>query len=141
MACRAYLNGDESSPSGTDTIVPFDTVSFDTHNGFDTTSAVESGRGEYTVPVTGIYKVSATVAISEVTAGTSGSVRVRSNTTTKQYVFEEADSVGSGRLHVQIDDLLQLTKGDKIDVVVVADASYTIQGTGGYTIFSAYKIK
>lgn len=58
VAARVNHTAGQSIPSGTDTAVAFNTTTFDTHGAYNT------GTGVYTVPVAGIYEVSALIDFS-----------------------------------------------------------------------------
>jgi len=159
----AAVNLGQASASATNARVGFDTVQFDTHNGYiayDTTAAAstQTTAGRYVVPVTGIYQVHCNLRISNVTSTNPDETydwncRIQYNSYSKLYSFGDVtghDSDGSNdgvadTVNVEMSDLYQLSKGDHVSIIFdpkSPDTDYTFEGSSsGYCTLSIHKIK
>lgn len=112
-----YVTGFASKASGTVNIL---------NSGFGTApnnlamaSSIYNPRGDYntgtstyTVPVTGAYKVSGTIHVNGLTAGTK--VRLGIYNGTSVLIQQETNTVGTGRNSCSFTGVLSLTRGDAL---------------------------
>lgn len=126
VAAHYYMSSNTSTAS---TYLNFDTKVFDTHN------AVTTGAGAwvFTVPVSGIYRVSATVQSG---GTTQTSIFVTKNTTTQSYLTQTlttANQISNGSATVQC------VAGDTLAVKNDATVTYT-GGSSGNTNISIERL-
>ena len=114
----------------TSKVIPFNSATIDTHN------ALNTSTGVYTVPVPGLYRVSALAKMDNADSATDAVIRIRKNGNT---YAESAGSDLTGTLTsdaFQITDVMSCLAGDTIDVTLIGDASFDIDNNGTRTVFS-----
>lgn len=142
VAAKYNSNSGQSIPNTTDTVVNFEDKVIDTHG------AVTTGSSwVFTAPVSGIYKCSAqayTGVGNNWDVNESLFVKIRKNsvddTLGTDYV-DSSDNTGR-RLGASVDTLLELSKGDTVDVVVFHSYGSSVALDSGpqYISFSIHKI-
>lgn len=142
VAAKYNSNSAQSIPNVTDTVVNFEDNVIDTHG------AVTTGSSwAFTAPVSGIYKCSAqayTGVGNNWDVDESFFVKIRKNSTDDtigtDYV-DSSDNTGR-RVGSAVDTLLELSKGDTVDVVVFHSygSSVALDSGSQYISFSIHKI-
>jgi len=99
---RAFLSSNSSANP-----VPFDAVTFDPDNNFDTSA------NEYTVPANGTYLFSFQVRLDGISSGSKASFTLRQNGNDLVLINENSDG---GFQTVSATDIRSLSSGDSIDL-------------------------
>lgn len=108
VVCRAYLNSSQTVSTGATTQINLDTISFDTHNSFDTSA------NTFTAPVSGKYRVTGHISWSG--AGTASNIQARIHVNSVLAAFATDNYVSSATNRINVNDILDLTKGDVVDL-------------------------
>lgn len=125
----------------TDVEVIYEDLAFDTHNAYNTST------GDYTVPTSGKYLISASVIYNSVhNAGEYVTVGIRVNGTKLKETFVEANTNDSSNTirNPQATLVADLVKGDIVDVITfqnVFDPSIPLNVTARGNTFSITRIK
>ncbi len=117
---NARYHASATAVSGSDATVVFSTKDFDSHNAYSTST------GNYTVPVSGKYAVSATLRVlgTYTAANTSSSLSVYKNTVQySQSTSVTAGSISQTFIGVSINDLVSCNAGDVIAIKVSSSAT------------------
>ncbi|MHB8188927.1 MAG: hypothetical protein ACYDHP_00575 [Ferrimicrobium sp.] len=129
VVCRASMTGTAPSATVTMTLVPFNTVEFDTTGGFDATTSL------YTVSVPGTYRVSVRVKLGNFTPGSSALQIYRNGVSLA--TSESWSLVAFEGMSMQ--DLVQCVAGDTISASVALSTAgpyYIDSPTGNYIIIN-----
>jgi hypothetical protein len=126
VAARARLTTAQTAVASK--VIPFNSLTRDTHVAFNTTTGV------YTVPVAGQYRVSAGMLIGALDGTTDARIQIRKNSTivTDSYCTRltgGSTTAGSGT----VSDILDCVAGDTIDIFAQGDASFDIDNNGNRT--------
>ena len=137
VAARMTSSGSYSEDFTSETKLEFDTVTFDTHNGFT------DGDDDYTIPVSGYYQINGHINL---TTGTNAEVfyfRILIDGVEKIQQQLWFNSVG--KLAADMSDLMYLTKGEKVslagEITTGSDTTVTVQESIAVTSFSIAKVK
>jgi len=136
-AFYAYLAADKNNVSGNSTVytVPFDTESFDRNGDFNTTT------GFFTVPVTGVYYLSASGLFVGNTNKASSQVYIYNETTTTILLGYKQTwaSTATRDIQANVSGLQLLTASHVLSVQVVASGSASddadLRSLAHYTYF------
>ncbi|WP_204344840.1 beta strand repeat-containing protein [Psychroserpens algicola] len=108
--------------------VNFDTVDFDTNGNFNTTT------DRFTVPTTGLYRVTSQITMDDNTGTGQFAVRIRVNGTQERR--QEFNHHGNGQVVRQVTSIINLTAGQTLDVSFSRPAAgATILANGRGTFF------
>lgn len=126
---RAHASASRSFPDSAETVIDFDTVDF------DSASAITTGSGwHYTVPSTGVYRVSYALYVNAPTSPTLEiEGRIQLNGTDMDNMPAVAAAIGNEAAILAGDDLVTCTAGDTLAVAVQNDT-----GTARVTINVAH---
>ena len=137
VAARMTSSAGYSADFTSETKLAFDTVTFDTHNGFT------DGDDDYTIPVSGYYQINGHINL---TAGTNAEVfyfRILIDGVEKIQQQLWFNSVG--KLTTDMSDLMYLVKGEKVslagEITTGSDTTVTVQESIAVTSFSIAKVK
>ena len=119
--------------------IEFENLEFDTHNAYNTSTGV------YTVPVSGLYQINATVLTAPVT-GTEGNIfgiSVSVNGVSEEDGRKSLKSTASVRNRSSVNPLLMLNKGDEVEVVCRENITnaITLDTSVTFNVFSIARIK
>ena len=134
VAARYTSNSGQSV--GSNTVIEFEDIDYDTHNAYDTTTGV------YTVPVKGKYAVYAGVYTQSRSwsAGNGFELKFEKNgTVVKTNIFRMFGTISTS-IGMQLYDVLDLDKGDTIEVLS-GTLTVNLSTNGFETSFSIIKIK
>ena len=117
VGCRVTRTATYAVPVGAAGAFGFDTIGWDTNNGFNTSTGV------YTVPVTGRYKVFfqamiISTAVNQVLAG-----YLRQNSTNTSSAYSNLSNVIGNYCWMQIEDTLNCVAGDTISTMLWVNAT------------------
>ncbi len=133
VAMRAVLT--TSQTGVTSKVVPYNSATIDTHAGLNTTTGV------YTVPVPGIYRVSATVLLGAMDGATDSRIELRKNGSSFAQVYgHRLASGGATGAENKADDLVSCVAGDTLSVFITGDASFDIDNGSSRTLFSVERL-
>jgi hypothetical protein len=121
---RAYRSGDQTLAAATPTKIQFNAKSFDPAGLYD-----EVTNFRFTVPAgyAGKWLIHACVALYGAASGTTGSIQISVNGSTRGYVYFY--QAGGTSLSPQITDILNLAAGDYVEIYIYVSASDTIAGS------------
>ena len=128
-----YTSNSNQTINGTPSTYVYEDLDYDTHNAYNTST------GEYTVPISGKYMISAHTWMS-INANTVGELRIRKNGSAIKHV-RNVQAV-SGGISVEITDFADFSKGDVIDITAYTNSgSSSSSNTEEKAVFSIAKIK
>lgn len=131
---RVFMNASQTETGGGITKVNFDTTEFDIGNNFNATT------DEYTVPLTGVYRITTQITMDASTGTGTFDVRIRINGAQQRRT--EYNHTGNGQVVRQVSSLLSLTGGDIVDVAFSRPAiGATIQANSRVSFFEIEQIE
>ena len=137
VAARYTSNSGQSIPFATYTTVVYEDIDFDTHGSYNNTSGV------YTAPVSGYFKVDASIWITLSAGNGSGVLSIFKNAS--QYNEGDASVTISNELSQAHSALVQLNKGDTLEIKLFHTSpdglSKTLQTNSLRNYFSIARIK
>lgn len=133
VSANTYLNSAQTVTVTTPVQVLFDTKSYDTHNAM-------SATGVYTAPVSGFYRATASLYLTNLTAGEAYGIDCYKNGTT--IVFGRFVRTSSTNLIEAIGGTVFLNAGETLSVYVdsAADTSYTVVNSSSGSFFAVERL-
>lgn len=148
VACRYTSNDSQSIAHATETVVTYEDVDFDTHNGFSTSATNSTGGtgGVYTIPVTGYYNISSRFTFADFAgaAGKFARLTIRKDGVSWAEDLNEYDATNSAKNHhLDVTDMGYFTKGQTVEINIYQDSggAEAADATSHRSTFSIAKIK